>query len=67
MKAPKGVDIDGDLRVKKDIWDNTDNPAEVGSIRNLRAILKPQVHGTAVGPSSPGTPPIVPDPPPPVV
>lgn len=64
IKAPKGVDIDGDLRVSKDIWDNTDNSAEVGSIRNMRSILKQQVHGTAVGPSSVGTPPIIPDPPP---
>ena len=67
IKAPKGVDIDGDLRVSKDIWDNTDSPADVGSIKNMRNILKQQVHGTAVGPSSPGTPPIIPDPPPPVV
>lgn len=64
IKAPKGVDIDGDLRVTKDIWDNTSNPADVGSVNNMRQILKQQVHGTAVGPSSPGTPPIIPDPPP---
>jgi len=64
IKAPKGVDIDGDLRVTKDIWDNTSNPADVGSVNNMRQILKQQVHGTAVGPSSPGTPPIIPNPPP---
>ena len=64
IKAPKGVDIDGNLRVTKDIWDNTSNPADVGSVNNMRQILKQQVHGTAVGPSSPGTPPIIPDPPP---
>lgn len=64
IKAPKGVDIDGDLRVSKDIWDNTSNPADVGSVKNMRKILNSQVHGTAVGPSSPGTPPITPDPPP---
>lgn len=63
IKAPKGVDIDGDLRVSKDIWDNT-STADVGSMNNMRKILNSQVHGTAVGPSSPGTPPITPDPPP---
>ena len=68
IKAPKGVDIDGDLRVTKNIWDNTASPTDVCSIKNMRNILKQQVHGTAVGPSSPGTPPIItPDPPPPVV
>ena len=63
IKAPKGVDIDGDLRVTKDIWDNT-STADVGSVNYMRQILKQQVHGTAVGPSSPGTPPIIPNPPP---
>lgn len=67
IKAPKGVDIDGDLRVSKDIWDNTASPTDVCSIKNMRNILKQQVHGTAVGPSSPGTPPIVTPDPPPVV
>lgn len=61
MKAPKGVDIDGDLRVKKDIWD------KLGSIDHLRQTVNMQTHGTAVGPTSPGTPPDAPNPPPPVV
>lgn len=61
IKAPKGVDIDGDLRVSKDIWDNQ------GSLDHLRKTVNMQTHGTAVGPTSPGTPPDAPNPPPPVV
>lgn len=67
IKAPKGVDIDGDLRVTKDIWDNTKDQSCVGSVNNMRQILNKQFHNTAVGPSSPGTPLITPNPPPPVV
>ncbi len=63
IKAPKGVDIDGDLRVTKNIWDNTDDPSCVGSVNEMRQTLLKQTHGTAVGPSSTGVPPIVPNPP----
>ena len=63
IKAPKGVDIDGDLRVTKNIWDNTDDPSCVGSVNEMRQTLLQQTHGTAVGPSSTGVPPIVPNPP----
>lgn len=63
IQAPKGVDIDGDLRVTKNIWDNTDDPSCVGSVNEMRQTLLKQTHGTAVGPSSTGVPPIVPNPP----
>ena len=56
IKAPKGVDIDGDLRVTKNIWDNTDDPSCVGSVNEMRQTLLKQTHGTAVGPSSTGVP-----------
>lgn len=61
IKAPKGVDIDGDLRVNGNIWDKT------GSLDHLRQTVNSQTHGTAVGPTSPGTPPDTPNPAPPVV
>lgn len=61
IKAPKGVDIDGDLRVTKNIWDNTDDLSCVGSVNEMRQTLLKQTHGTAVGPSSTGVPPIVPN------
>lgn len=57
IAAPKGVDIDGDLRVNGNIWDKT------GSLDHLRQTVNTQIHNTAVGPSSPGTPPDVPNPP----
>lgn len=57
IKAPKGVDIDGDLRVTKDIWDKT------GSLDHLRTTVNTQTHGTAVGPTSQGVPLDVPNPP----
>ncbi len=63
IKAPNGVDIEGDLRVSKDIWDNTDNLTCVGSVNEMRQTLLKQTHGTAVGPSSTGIPPIIPNPP----
>lgn len=63
IKAPKGVDIDGDLRVSKNIWDNTEDPTCVGSVNEMRQTLLKQTHGTAVGPSSTGVPPIIPNPP----
>lgn len=61
IKAPKGVDIDGDLRVSKNIWDNTEDPNCVGSVNEMRQTLLKQTHGTAVGPSSTGVPPIIPN------
>ena len=61
IKAPKGVDIDGDLRVSKDIWD------KMGSLDHLRTTVNTQTHGTAVGPTSTGLPPDTPNPPPPTV
>lgn len=61
IKAPNGVDIEGDLRVSKDIWD------KMGSLDHLRTTVNTQTHGTAVGPTSPGAPPDAPNPPPPVV
>ena len=64
IKTEKGVDIKGDLRVSGDVWDNTDNPAVSNSMKNMRDILNQQTHGTAVGPSSTGVPPILPSPPP---
>lgn len=61
IKAPNGVDIEGDLRVSKDIWD------KMGSLDHMRTTVNTQTHGTAVGPTSPGAPPDAPNPPPPVV
>lgn len=61
IKAPKGVDIDGDLRVTKDIWD------KLGSLDHLRTTVNTQTHGTAVGPTSTGVPPDAPNPPAPAV
>lgn len=60
IKADKGVDIDGELRVSKDVYDNTANPAVTNSMQNMRDILAKQIHSTAVGPSSTGVPPITP-------